>query len=240
MERRYGQTGGSAPRPPGFCAFVSESRALLRNWRLRPQTPAPPHRQGRRTGLPAIPTSASALRLLPSIALSSARLNSLFGQIAEFLRPHHVNLLPVPICQACSQSDLSRMFRAPHDVAWTQWRTFDWFRQRASGERSFGSGWKPGSTFDHKHRLRTVRPSEYKDAATLSAEPRIAATIAATHPASLQELAGRTGRQPSNLSRTLRTMEHYGFVRLQRGKRGRVRAEVPYQSITLELPFFGP
>ena len=65
------------------------------------------------------------------------------------------------------------------------------------------------------------------------------AVIAATHPASLQELAARTGRKASNLSRTLRTMEHYGLVRLRRGERGRVRPEVPYQSISLELPF-GP
>ena len=66
------------------------------------------------------------------------------------------------------------------------------------------------------------------------------ATIAATHPVSLQDLAGRTGRKASNLSRTLRTMEHYGFVRLHRGERGRIRPEVPYQSISLELPFTPP
>lgn len=53
------------------------------------------------------------------------------------------------------------------------------------------------------------------------------ATIATTHPASLQELADRTGRKPSNLSRTLKTMERYGFVNLQRGERGRIRPEVP-------------
>ena len=63
------------------------------------------------------------------------------------------------------------------------------------------------------------------------------ATIAARHPVSLQELAARTGRKPSNLSRTLKTMEHYGFVRLHRGERGRVRPEVPYQAISLELAF---
>ena len=51
------------------------------------------------------------------------------------------------------------------------------------------------------------------------------ATITATHPVSLQELAGRTGRKASNLSRTLKTMEHYGFVRLHRRERGRVRPE---------------
>jgi predicted transcriptional regulator len=63
------------------------------------------------------------------------------------------------------------------------------------------------------------------------------AVIAATHPSSLQELAASTGRKASNLSRTLKTMEHYGFVRLHRGDRGRVRPEVPFQSISLELPF---
>jgi hypothetical protein len=45
--------------------------------------------------------------------------------------------------------------------------------------------------------------------------------IAATHPDSLQTLATRTGRKASNLSRTLRTMERYGFVRLHKGARGR-------------------
>ena len=48
---------------------------------------------------------------------------------------------------------------------------------------------------------------------------------------------GQTGRKASNLSRTLKTIEDYGFVRLHRGERGRVRPEVPYQSICLELPF---
>ncbi len=59
--------------------------------------------------------------------------------------------------------------------------------------------------------------------------------ISATHPDSLQTLAARTGRKASNLSRTLRTMERYGFVRLHRGSRGRIRPEVPYRSISLEL-----
>jgi predicted transcriptional regulator len=60
--------------------------------------------------------------------------------------------------------------------------------------------------------------------------------IAATQPDSLQALAASTGRQPSNLSRTLRTMERYGFVRLHRGVRGKIRPEVPYRAITLTLP----
>jgi predicted transcriptional regulator len=60
--------------------------------------------------------------------------------------------------------------------------------------------------------------------------------IAKRRPLSLQELARYTGRKPSNLSRTLKTMEHYGFVRLRRGERGQIRPEVPYQSISLDLP----
>ena len=60
--------------------------------------------------------------------------------------------------------------------------------------------------------------------------------ISATRPDSLQALAARTGRKASNLSRTLRTMERYGFVRLHKGARGRIRPEVPYRLISLELP----
>ena len=60
--------------------------------------------------------------------------------------------------------------------------------------------------------------------------------IAQTRPDSLQALAKRTGRETSNLSRTLRTMERYGFVRLHRGVRGKIRPEVPYRTISLTLP----
>mgnify|MGYP003335470491 CR=1 FL=1 len=59
--------------------------------------------------------------------------------------------------------------------------------------------------------------------------------IGATHPESLEALATATGRAPSNLSRTLKTMARYGFVTLNKGERGRIRPEVPYQAITLEL-----
>jgi predicted transcriptional regulator len=61
--------------------------------------------------------------------------------------------------------------------------------------------------------------------------------IATDPPDSLQDLADRTGRKASNLSRTLRTMERYGFVRLHKGERGRIRPEVPYRGISLELIF---
>ncbi len=59
--------------------------------------------------------------------------------------------------------------------------------------------------------------------------------IAQNHPDSVQALAEQTGRKPSNLSRTLKTMERYGFVTLYRGVRGKIRPEVPYQAISLTL-----
>ena len=40
--------------------------------------------------------------------------------------------------------------------------------------------------------------------------------IVDTKPESLQDLAKITGRQPSNLSRTLKTLESYGFVKLKK------------------------
>jgi len=40
--------------------------------------------------------------------------------------------------------------------------------------------------------------------------------IAEVQPESLTELANATGRQTSNLSRTLKTMERYGFVELKK------------------------
>ena len=56
-----------------------------------------------------------------------------------------------------------------------------------------------------------------------------------TRPESLSELVARTGRTAGNLSRTLRTMERYGLVRLHKGARGMVRAEVPYRDVRLEM-----
>jgi predicted transcriptional regulator len=61
------------------------------------------------------------------------------------------------------------------------------------------------------------------------------ATIAATHPRSVNELAERTGRAPSNVSRTLRTMERYGLVEFEEGV-GKARIpRVPYSEVTLDV-----
>jgi len=60
--------------------------------------------------------------------------------------------------------------------------------------------------------------------------------IAEEEPESLAELAKRSGRAKSNLSRTLRTLEHYGLVRLERGYKGRIAPRVPYSEIVLDVP----
>jgi predicted transcriptional regulator len=60
--------------------------------------------------------------------------------------------------------------------------------------------------------------------------------IAEKMPASLDELAQLTGRKKSNLSRTLKTMEGYGLVRLDRGARGRIVAKVVHDRVELDLP----
>ena len=64
--------------------------------------------------------------------------------------------------------------------------------------------------------------------------------IAESAPESLAHLAELTGRQKSNLSRTLKTMERYGFVQLNRGARGSLIPRVPYQRISLTLPLSNP
>ena len=52
----------------------------------------------------------------------------------------------------------------------------------------------------------------------------------------MTELAARTGRQKSNLSRTLKTMARYGFVTLRRDAGARIVPEVSYDAIELTLP----
>lgn len=51
----------------------------------------------------------------------------------------------------------------------------------------------------------------------------------------LTELAQKTGREKSNLSRTLKTMERYGLVNLER-KNGNVIPHIKYSRILLDMP----
>jgi predicted transcriptional regulator len=64
--------------------------------------------------------------------------------------------------------------------------------------------------------------------------------IAEKAPGSLDELARITGKAKSNLSRTLRTMEGYGLVRLERGERGRITPRIVYDRVELDLPLALP
>lgn len=55
-------------------------------------------------------------------------------------------------------------------------------------------------------------------------------------PGSLGELAEMTGRAKSNLSRTLRMLEGYGLVRLERGAHGRIAPKVLADRVELDVP----
>lgn len=59
------------------------------------------------------------------------------------------------------------------------------------------------------------------------------------HPTSLKELGSLTGRKPSNLSRTLKTMSRYGLVRLHHGKQGAVTPEVLVREVHMNLRLVG-
>lgn len=59
--------------------------------------------------------------------------------------------------------------------------------------------------------------------------------IAEQSPGSLDELARMTGKAKSNLSRTLKTMEGYGLVVLERGDRGRITPKVTHDRVELDL-----
>jgi predicted transcriptional regulator len=61
--------------------------------------------------------------------------------------------------------------------------------------------------------------------------------IIQTHPKSLNELAERSGRATSNLSRTLRTMERYGLVELEPGPNRQLVPKVNYSGVALEMSF---
>lgn len=61
------------------------------------------------------------------------------------------------------------------------------------------------------------------------------AMIATLHPDSIDALATASGRAKSNLSRTLRTMAHYGLVRLEKGTGRKLRPVVTFGRVELRL-----
>jgi predicted transcriptional regulator len=62
--------------------------------------------------------------------------------------------------------------------------------------------------------------------------------IKRARPASITELAKLSGRQRSNLTRTLRTMERYQFVAMNRSTNGKKAPSVPYQRVSCEFELF--
>ncbi|MBI4408510.1 MAG: helix-turn-helix domain-containing protein [Gemmatimonadetes bacterium] len=71
----------------------------------------------------------------------------------------------------------------------------------------------------------------------LSAKNRELLRVIDEHaPGSLEELAQMTGRAKSNLSRTLKAMEGYGIIRLDRGERGRIKPRVLADKLELDVP----
>ena len=61
------------------------------------------------------------------------------------------------------------------------------------------------------------------------------ALIAREKPDSISELARLSHRSQSNLTRTLKTMENYGLVRMKTGARGKKRPSVPYTDILVDM-----
>ena len=59
--------------------------------------------------------------------------------------------------------------------------------------------------------------------------------IAEQKPGSITELARLSDRSQSNLTRTLKKMESYGFVTMKTGKHGSKQPFVPYSDIVLDM-----
>lgn len=108
------------------------------------------------------------------------------------------------------------------------------------------------SPADYKARTMAIARGELKPAANapkvwftsiesvakvLSDKNReLLAVIAAERPESLQALAERTGRAKSNLSRTLKTMEHYGLVRMEKRAGRAIAPRAVYDEVRVDLP----
>ena len=96
-----------------------------------------------------------------------------------------------------------------------------------------------------KHKRRRGEPKIWFNsietfAKVLSDQNReLLALIAKENPKSISELARLSGRAQSNLSRTLKNMERYGFVTMKKGERGSKRPFVPYSDIVLDMSIGG-
>ncbi len=64
--------------------------------------------------------------------------------------------------------------------------------------------------------------------------------IARSNPTSMTELEELSGREKSNLSRTLKTMERYGLVVLIKDAKGRIVPRVAYERLSLDVDLVTP
>jgi len=62
--------------------------------------------------------------------------------------------------------------------------------------------------------------------------------IATAKPSSITELAALSGREKSNLSRTLKTMEQYGLIELMQGEGREIIPYAPYGHFKVECDVF--
>lgn len=62
------------------------------------------------------------------------------------------------------------------------------------------------------------------------------AEIARSKPRTMSELAAKTGRKLSNLSRTLKTVERYGLVTLEKRPDGTIAPLVSYEELSVMVP----
>lgn len=65
------------------------------------------------------------------------------------------------------------------------------------------------------------------------------ALIAKKEPESISQLAILSHRSQSNLTRTLKKMEHYGLVRMKAGVKGKKQPSVPYTDILVDMSIHG-
>lgn len=98
-------------------------------------------------------------------------------------------------------------------------------RDIAAGRRRRGAG-DPDIWFSSVESFAKVLSDRNRDLLTL---------IAARQPGSIDALATASGRAKSNLSRTLRTMERYGLVRLEKGAGRRLKPIVTFADVELTL-----
>ena len=102
---------------------------------------------------------------------------------------------------------------------------FQYMREVVSGRRRRTSN-DPDIWFSSVERFAKVLSERNRALLALIAEKR---------PDSIYTLAAASGRAKSNLSRTLRTMERYGLVRLEKGEGRKLKPVVTFGRIELRL-----